>query len=52
MTHHKLCALTWQHAQLEYGEVDERYDFFRKCVSTQLAEARYKQRDRFYGDDD
>jgi hypothetical protein len=35
---------------LEYGELDERYDFFRKCVTLEAAEARNKRASAY--DDD
>ncbi len=36
--------------QLEPGEVDERYDFFRKCFTLEAAEAR--KRTRLYDEDE
>jgi hypothetical protein len=38
--------------QLEPGEVDERYDFFRKCFTLEAAEARKRERTRLSDDED
>ncbi|ELR21620.1 uncharacterized protein ACA1_229210 [Acanthamoeba castellanii str. Neff] len=37
---------------LEPGEVDERYDFFRKCFTLEAAEARKRERTRLYDEDE
>jgi hypothetical protein len=39
-------------SQLEPGEVDERYDFFRKCFTLEAAESRKRDRLRIDGEDD